>query len=108
MVNDNFVPVWVNVRQQPVPDFPARAEVLLGTRLDETQHVENLLSQGFFLRSLVLAPEDLRLLNPQAATVAASASTFSQRGYFAYAQTAKDDYVPMLTRALEAYRATPP
>lgn len=108
MVNEHFVPVWVNVREQPLPEFPARAEVLLGTTLDDRQHVENLFSQGFFLRSLVLAPEDLRLLNPQAATVAASASTFSQHGHFAYAQTAKDDYLPMLGRALEAYRAPPP
>lgn len=101
-MNDAFVPVWVNVREERFPFFPARSKVLTGAQLraDDTLDV---LGLGFFSRSVVLSAE-LELLNEQGGTVAASFETLGRRGYFAYAQTNADDYLEMLNAALAKHR----
>ena len=102
-INTFFIPVWINVREQVVPSFPARARVLIEADVDDEGRVSNLFSNGFFLRSVVLSPADLRLLNPQAETVVDSSASFAERGHFAYAQFNSSDYLAMLQEALDNY-----
>jgi hypothetical protein len=99
------VPVWVDVRQQPVPEFPARDDILVGTRLDDDGRVRDLGSQGFFLRWLILDPHDATLLNPQAPTVAGSAKQLLREGAFAYAQVRPKAVRAVVEEALQAYEA---
>jgi len=103
---ETVVPVWVNVRREPIPDFPARDEVLLGAKLDGAGRVRDLGSQGFFLRWLVLDPDDLSLLNRQAPTVGGSVSQLFQQGAFSYAQVRPKAVREVVEAALEALDAT--
>lgn len=104
-INADFVPVWINTRAEPVPEFPDREEVLMGARLNRKGKLGGAAAQGFFLRVVVLDPADLRLLNRQAPTAEASVGTFLREGHFAYAQARADDLLPMMASALEAYRS---
>jgi len=107
LVNTEFVPVWVNVREDSLPDVPILKEVLLHAELDEDRHIHDLFSKGFFLRSLVLSPDGQTLLNPQAKTPQESVANFSEKGYFAYAQVKPMDYRVMLEGSLRRYEARP-
>jgi hypothetical protein len=103
LINDRFVPVWVNIRKDSLPPTPVIGRVLLRTQVDPERKVSDLFSQGFFLRSLVLTPDGETLLNPQAETVDGSLSTYSQKGYFAYAQVKPQDYLIMLQGSLRRF-----
>jgi hypothetical protein len=105
LVNERFVPVWVNIRTDPLPETPVLSQVLLKTQVTPDRHVDDLFSKGFFLRSLVLTSDGQALLNPQADTVKGSMETYSQKGYFAYAQVKPDDYLLMLDSALRRFDA---
>jgi hypothetical protein len=107
LVNERFVPVWVNIRTDALPNTPVLSQVLLKTELSPDHHVDDLFSKGFFLRSLVLSPDGQALLNPQADTVKGSMETYSRKGYFAYAQVKPDDYLIMLDSALRRFDASP-
>lgn len=103
-IDREVVPVWVNVRQDPIPAFPDRDAVLLGTKLDEDGRVRDLGSKGFFLRWLVLDPHDLALLNPQAASAGQSVGQLFDEGAFAYAQTRPRAVRGVLEDAVGRYR----
>ena len=105
LVNERFVPVWVNIRTDPLPETPVLSQVLLKTQVSPDHHVDDLFSKGFFLRSLVLTSDGQALLNPQADSVKGSMETYSQKGYFAYAQVKPDDYLLMLDSALRRFDA---
>ena len=92
------MPVWVNIRKEPIPDLAAVDAAVEGIALDERRRVPDGFSKGFFLRSVVLSPDGGRLLNPQ--DKPALGHLFSQ-GYFPYAQVKADDYLAMLDWALE-------
>ncbi len=94
---------WVNIRRDPIPDFPARDDILLGATLDEQGRVRDPGSLGFFLRSLVIDPRDEALLNPQVDTAWASVDTFTSDGNFAYAQVRPDAVLQILDEGLETY-----
>lgn len=104
-INRDFVPVWINARRTPLPDFPDREEVLMGTKLTEEGLVKDLGSQGFFLRIVVLDPDDLALLNRQAPTAAESVKTFTKEGHFAYAQATAAQLRPMLEAATAQFES---
>ena len=97
------MPVWVNIRKDPLPPTPLIGRVLLRTQVDRERKVSDTFSQGFFLRSLVLTADAQTLLNPQAETVDGSLSTYAQKGYFAYAQVKPEDYLVMLEGALRRF-----
>jgi hypothetical protein len=105
LVNDQFVPVWLNIRKEAVPTVAVLDQVMLKAQLDSSRHVSDLASRGFFLRSVVLTPDGTELLNPQATTVLDSIKTYSSHGYYAYAQVKAVDYLVMLQGALNRYRA---
>ena len=106
-VNERFVPVWINTREEPIPDRRAMDAAIAGIELDERRRVPGGFSQGFFLRSVVLSPDGGTLLNPQ--DKPNLGHLFSQ-GYFPYAQVKADDYLAMLERSLrqaESWRRAP-
>jgi hypothetical protein len=107
LLNEQFVPVWVNVRTTPVPDFACREDVLGKVEVDGDGLVQGSFNQGFFLRSVVLASDGETLLNPQDIRKASLGDLFSV-GYFPYAQVKSKDYLPMLRAALERSRALDP
>lgn len=98
-----MVPVWINVRQDPIPDLPERQDILLGARIDEDGRIVDLGSKGFFLRVLVLDPHDLSLLNRQEDTAAGSVAQLGREGAFSYAQQQPRGVRPMLEAALGTY-----
>jgi hypothetical protein len=100
-VNDHFIPVWVNIRTTPIPDASCLDDVLHGVSLDERRYVKGGFNQGFFLRSVVLAPEGA-LLNPQSG--GSSLCKLLADGHFAYAQVKPVDYLQMLEDALDRLR----
>jgi hypothetical protein len=106
LVNRELVPVWINVRTQPVPPFPFTDQVLLNGRLDEQRMIKDLFSEGFFLRSLVITPDGQTLLNPQPPTVVGASLQFFRRGDVSYAQMDTGDFLSMLRRALDRFAAT--
>ncbi len=60
-----FVPIWVNIRRDPVLDLPDLDAIAAGATIHpETRRVRDVGSTGFFLRVLALDPRDLHLLNP--------------------------------------------
>ncbi len=103
LVDDRFVPVWIDVRKEPVPDLRRLDQVLIEGRLDSTRHMANLFSLGFFLRSVVLDPERTTILNWQPTTLMGSSLRFWTQGSFAYAQHEAGDYRRMLLEALERF-----
>jgi len=105
MVNDEVVPVWIDVRESPLPRLPIWSKVLVNAKLGPDNRIVDLYSQGFFLRTVVLTPDGKTLLNPQADTVEDSVATSSQKGYYAYAQTKPQDFINMLTGALLRFRS---
>jgi hypothetical protein len=92
------VPVWINIRTTPVPDLPCLEDVLHGVALDDRRYVRGGFSQGFFLRSAVVAADGRTLLNPQSG--GASLCKLLADGHFAYAQVKPEDYLRMLRDAL--------
>ncbi|MHB8420815.1 MAG: hypothetical protein ACYDCL_22295 [Myxococcales bacterium] len=103
LLNERFVPVWIDVRTEPVPPLPKLDRVLIEARLDATRHVSNLFSLGFFLRSVVLNPEGTTILNWQPTTLMGSGMHLWTDGAFAYAQFRPSDYGRMLREALERF-----
>lgn len=101
LVNERFVPVWINIRREPLPKLSALRRVLIAGNVNPDGYVTDLVSQGFFLRSAVLTPDGQELLNPQLETVAGSFESLRRHGYFSYAQVGVEDYLRMLHDALD-------
>ena len=106
-VNERFVPVWINIREEPIPRRRAIDAAIEGIELDGHRKVAGGFSQSFFLRSLVLTPDGATLMNPQ--DKPSLGHLFSQ-GHFPYAQVKADDYLAMLESSLrkaESWRCAP-
>ena len=101
-VNEEFVPVWINVRTTPVPDLACMEEVLHNVRVNANGFIQGSFSQGFFLRSVVLASDGETLLNPQPG--GASLGDLFTEGHFKYGQVKPQHYLPMLRQALDRAR----
>ena len=97
LLTERFVPVWLNIRDQALPDLRALDAAIEGITLDERRKVSGGFSQSFFLRSVVLSADGGTLLNPQGKP--SLGHLFSQ-GHFAYAQVKAEDYLAMLDLAL--------
>lgn len=108
LVNARFVPVWIDIRESPLPHLPIWPQVLIKAQLGPDNRIVDLGSQGFFLRSIVLTPDGQTLLNAQASTVGDSVETESRTGYFAYAQTKPQDYFNMLNASLIRFERAQP
>lgn len=62
LINERLVPVWVNIRSQPVPDLLDAASMDLA--IDARRHINTDFSRHFLVRSAVVT-SDGKLLNPQ-------------------------------------------
>ena len=102
LVNEEFVPVWINVRTTPVPDLACMNEVLHNVEVNPDGRVQGSFSQGFFLRSVVLASDGETLLNAQPG--GASLGDLFSEGHFKYGQVKAKHYLPMLRDALARAR----
>lgn len=72
--------------------------VLGGVEVNADGEVQGDQNRGFFLRSVVLGPDGMTLLNEQP-TDAPLSHLFSE-GFFPYGQVKTEQYLPMLRRAL--------
>ena len=107
LVNGRFVPVWINTREEPVPDLRALDLAVEGIELDERRRVAGGFSRKFFLRSVALSPDGGTLLNPQDKP---SLGHLFTQGHFPYAQVKAEDYLAMLEGSLrkaEFWRCAP-
>ena len=77
-------------------------EVLGKVEFDSEGRILGSFSQGFFLRSVVLASDGETLLNPQPG--GASLGDLFTEGHFKYAQVKSKHYLPMLRGALDRFR----
>ena len=77
-------------------------EVLYNVEVNADGLVQGSFSQGFFLRSVVLASDGETLLNPQPG--GASLGDLIAQGHFVYGQVKAKHYLPMLRQALERAR----
>ncbi len=98
--NEEFVPVWINVRTTPVPAWPFVNDVLVTATLDKNHRVKDLWSRNYYVHSIVVSPDGQTLLNPGASTVASTARSLVFEGDFAYSIIDPGDYLSMMTRAL--------
>jgi hypothetical protein len=99
LVNDELVPVWIDVRTTPVPDIPALRPVLAGLKIEleggrrvPEKHL------GFLLISAVTTYDGAILLNPEATD--APLGMLFDKGHFPYARVTPEDYLAMLRKAL--------
>ncbi len=97
------MPVWINVRTTPVPDLACMEEVLEKVEVNADNYVQGSFSQGFFLRSVVLASDGETLLNPQPGHP--TLGYLFSNGHFPYGQVKPEHYLPMLRAALERSRS---
>lgn len=101
LINERFVPVWINVRTTPLPPLPVLSKVLVNARVDRDNKIADLFSEGFFVRSVVLSPDGQRILNPAPTTVAGSLKHLALDADLGYAQVDPRDYLSMLRHALD-------
>ncbi len=104
MINEKFVPVWLNVRKDPLPQFPFIEKILVTATLDHENRVNDTFSKNYFLRSVIVSPDGLKLLNPGAETVAAATRKLVFEGDFTYESIDPGDYLSMLMHALERFK----
>ena len=105
LINDGFVPVWINVRTTPLPRLPFVPDVLVNANVDGENKVIDPFSRGFFLRSVVLSPDLQTILNRAPSTIAGSVREVVVDGTQCYAAVDPPDYLSMLQKAL--VRASP-
>ena len=108
LLNAEFVPVWINVRTTALPPQPWVRDVLVNARVDDANRIIDPFSEGFFLRSVVLAPDGGTVLNRQPTTVAGSLASIARNGDLAYAEVDGPGYLSMLRKALVQFGRTPP
>jgi hypothetical protein len=99
LVNDAFVPVWIDVRTMPIPALPAVDRALGGMNieLDADRHVVEK-HRGFLLMSLVTTSDGAILLNPEATDH--PVGMLFEQGHFPYARVKPDQYLAMLRKSL--------
>jgi hypothetical protein len=104
LINDRFVPVWINVRDTPIPNLPRLDQVLIEAKLDEHRMISNLFSLGFFVRAVVLNPEADTILNYQTNTIIGRGLRIFTEGSYSYAQLSSHDLEPVLRDSLERFQ----
>ena len=103
-MNEAFVAVWIDVRTAPLPRRTFVPDVLVNAKVDAGNKVIDPFSRGFFLRSVVLAPDGETLLNRAPTTLGATLAGVIRDGDNAYAKVDAGDYLSMLQHALSRQR----
>lgn len=104
LINQELVPVWVNIRTTPVPRLAALNAGLVTATLDADNRVKDGFSKCFFNRSIVLSPDGAKLLNPTIGTIGKGIAMVATEGKLGYAEINAGDYLVMLKRALAKHR----
>jgi hypothetical protein len=95
LVNERFVPVWVDIREEPFPLAPAL--VRYGSEWDlclsPSRTILNPYYRCYLVRTYVLSPDLERLLNEQAGVLGMAMTEIG------------DEYVAMLRQSLDCYRS---
>jgi hypothetical protein len=98
MVNEKFVPVWIDIREEAFPDAPALSRY--GSEWDlclsPDRTILNPYYRCYLVRSYVLSPDLETLLNEEAGVLGMAMTEIG------------DDYVAMLRASLEAHRKQSP
>lgn len=90
LINQGFVPVWIDIREHAWPEIPAIAGNDWELLLDEEREVNSPLYANFFVRSYVISADGETLFNLEEGRV---------RRY----TPEPDLYLEMLTHALERF-----
>ena len=98
-LNDEFVPVWINVRTTPVPAWPFVRDILVTAKIDKDGRVRDTWSRNYYVHTILVSPDGQTLLNPGASTVASTARSLVFEGDFSYSTIDPGDYLSMLSRA---------
>ena len=97
-VNENFVPVWVDIREEPFPLAPAL--VRYGSEWDlclsPSRTILNPYYRCYLVRTYVLSPDLERLENAEAGVLGMAMTEIG------------DEYLAMLKASLEAHRKQRP
>jgi hypothetical protein len=99
------VPVWINVRTTVLPKRGWVPIVLLNASTDASGRVSDAFSQGFFIRSVVLAPDGDTLLNGGSTSLTGTVATSAVMGGSSYTSVDPGDYLSMLGKALRRLKA---
>ncbi len=102
-INEEFVPVWINVRTTPIPRFPFLKDVLVTATVNAENRVTDTFSKNYFLRSVVVSPDGQTLLNPGATNVTVAARKLIFEGDFTYETNDPGSYLGLLEHALRRY-----
>ena len=62
LVNERFLPVWINVRENPFPDVPALAGAAEEFHLGSDRRLKESFSFYFHVRTYAVSPDGARLL----------------------------------------------
>jgi hypothetical protein len=65
LVNQELIPVWINVRTDPWPRLPALRPYEWQLALGPDRRALSVPMRGFFVRSYVVSPDGLVLLNDE-------------------------------------------
>ena len=63
LANDKFIPVWINIREDPFPKARALSAYEWDLFLTTDRQVMNLYYLGFFIRTYIISPDLQTLLN---------------------------------------------
>lgn len=99
-LNERAIPVWIDIKQHPLPDVQGVNIALGDTVLDEERRIVDEFSLTFFVRNLVLDPEGRRL-DPRPAK--GPLGSFLTRGHLPYAQIGTRAFLDMLDRSIAHY-----
>ena len=102
IIEESFVPVWINVRTTSLPRRAWVKDVLINARIDADYKIADPFSMGFFVRSVALTPDGETVLNRKASTFGASFMA-GVAGDHGYAITDTGDYLSMMRKALERF-----
>ena len=98
-LNEEFVPVWINVRTTAVPPWPFVRDILVTAKIDQDNRVRDTWSRNYYVHTIIVSPDGQTLLNRGASTVASTARSLVFEGDFSYSTIDPGDYLSMLSRA---------
>ena len=67
LINQRFVPVWIDTRTHPYPHAPAFDQPARSLGLGDDRRINDTVPYYFHARTFVVSPDGQRLLNPEVA-----------------------------------------
>jgi hypothetical protein len=95
LVNDRFVPVWVNIREEKVPAADALRDYEWDLVMNDKREIGNWWYYLFFVRSYIISPDLKTLLN-------------DEEGLWGHITMRASPYLEMLNASLGRQKARAP